>query len=408
MMRRWLTFIAVAVASAALAIPAYATESRIVDGDGCMTDDTELVQSIWRLGLCDILPGDEYGFEIAQMAVETLPPSFAASQRFRTIRIEDVDPSTLTASDIIAIGREYSVDALVSGNIIQSKSRGSAWSLLVGGDMYEVRVSIAFDLYDCTNGELVWERTLKKDRTVGAGQVAEIMRRFSVNIANDMVPVLIEDGFTGRDVSLNEPPEIACPRRSLIFSTSAMRLTGTVTDDFGIDEVHLSCVGGEIIAREERDERAGMAVDVATGETYPIGLFTWAVHDTREYELDTVIKRCEVAGDELVIVATDCQGREAHYTIVVQDALQPITGQIANISGDTIFLNIGTNSGVEEGMIFTVQSDVSITDPTTGAILGSSTLEVGMLEVTSVEPDFATCQVIEGKLEDMHPGDTVY
>jgi hypothetical protein len=314
----------------------------------------------------------------------------------------------LTSSDIIAIGREYGVDALLSGNIVQSKSRGSAWSLLVGGDMYEVRVSIAFDLYECTNGELVWERTLKKDRTVGAGQVAEIMRRFSVNLANDMVPVLIEDGFTGRDVSRNEPPEISCPSRSLIFSTSAMRLRGTVTDDFGIDEVHLSCVGGEVIGSRTPAQSSGMAVDVATGEAYPIALFTWAVHDTREYELDAVIKRSEVTGDGLVIVATDCQGCQALHTLVVQDALQPITGQIANISGDTIFLNIGTNSGIEEGMIFTVQSDVSITDPTTGAILGSSTLEVGMLEVTSAEPEFAVCQVIEGKLEDMHPGDTVY
>jgi hypothetical protein len=116
----------------------------------------------------------------------------------------------------------------------------------------------------------------------------------------------------------------------------------------------------------------------------------------------------DVAGNSLVIVAEDSQGRETHFDVPVYIDSSAIEGAISNITADSIFINIGSDAGVETGMIFTVETSVEITDPATGTVLGSSQLETGKVEVTSVEPLFATCKVIEGNIGDLKSGDRVY
>ena len=77
-------------------------------------------------------------------------------------------------------------------------------------------------------------------------------------------------------------------------------------------------------------------------------------------------------------------------------------------AADTVFINIGSDSEVDTGMLFTVETAVEIIDPSTGAVLGSSRLETGKIEVVTVEPLFATCLIVEGNIGDMKIGDRVF
>lgn len=361
---------------------AIARESRIIAGDGVLTEDTELVESIWRLGLCEIIPNDEYGFEVANMAYSVWPSAFADSGVFSTIRLDSINPATLTPDDIIQLGQEYELDALVCGVIGQAKVRYSAWSLF-GSDQHAVRIEIAFQMYETTTGTLVWERTLKKNRTVVESEVTEIVRRFAGNMATDMVPVLIADGVTGRDISANEPPGIHCSRDSLNFVTSAIRLFGTVTDDFGIANFVVLCGNNEE------------------------PLLSVALESQSLIDFDIILTWADLEEDEIIITATDSQGQHSELIIPIEDGEPFITGQIANISADRVFINLGTIKGIEEGMVFIVVSDEDIIDPATGRVLGQSTLNVGIIQVETVEGEFSTCIVLDGEIDNFSVGDVV-
>jgi len=51
---------------------------------------------------------------------------------------------------------------------------------------------------------------------------------------------------------------------------------------------------------------------------------------------------------------------------------------------------------------------VDIIDPSTGEKLGSTILEVGVIQVDAADAEFSTCTVIEGEIENMSVGDAVY
>jgi hypothetical protein len=356
---------------------AKARESRVIAGDGVLTEDTELVESIWRLGLCEIIPNDEYGFEVANMAYSVWPSAFADSGVFSTIRLDSINPATLTPDDIIQLGQEYELDALVCGVIGQAKVRDS----LLGS---AVRIEIAFQMYETTTGTLIWERTLKKNRTVNESEVVEIIRRFAGNVSTDMVPVLIADGVTGRDISANEPPGIHCSHDSLNFVTSAIRLCGTVTDDFGIADFVVLCGNNEE------------------------PLLSVALESQSLIDFDIILTWADLEEDEIIITASDSQGQHSELIIPIEDDEPFITGQIANISSDRIFVNLGTINGIEEGMVFIVVSDEDIIDPTTDRVLGQSTLNVGIIQVEAVEDEFSTCIVLDGEIDNFSVGDKVY
>jgi len=361
--------------------PAIARESRIVGGDG-LVGDAAIASSIWKIGLCPITAGQDFGFHVAEAANSSWSAAFAQSAAFKIVSVPNTNPSTLTPDDIMRLGRELGVDALLWGSVDQAKNRRSVWGN-AQNPMHDVAVMISFKLYETQTGKLLWERVLKKDRTVPASEAEGIVERFAGNIVTDMVENLVADGITGRDLSLNSPPVVSCSVPMLVFRTSAIRLHGTVTDDFGIRDVSISCVGGEAIEQ-------------------------WTVDSAPEFGINAVLNQKDVAGNSLVIVAEDSQGRETHFDVPVYIDSSAIEGAISNITADSIFINIGSDAGVETGMIFTVETSVEITDPATGTVLGSSQLETGKVEVTSVEPLFATCKVIEGNIGDLKSGDRVY
>jgi hypothetical protein len=290
-----------------------------------------------------------------------------------------MNPSTMTAADIIRVGQDYNVDALICGVINQAKFRQVLW-----GDNYEVRVEIAFQMYETTTGTLLWERTLKKDRTVNLTEAGELIRRFAGNVGIDSVLTIIADGITGRDITNNEPPQIHCSLSNIEFATASIMLTGSVTDDFGLTTLTVQC--GE--------------------ETEP--LLVQSCESEPSVDFTLLLKWDSLEDTQLIIEATDSQGLNSELTLPIDDDEPFITGTIANISSDMVFINIGSDDGVEEGMTFIVQSEVDIIDPSTGEKLGTTVLEVGVIQVETADAGFSTCFVIEGEVENISVGDSVY
>ena len=357
-----------------------ARESRIVGGEG-VVGDPEVASAVWRIGLCPITGGQDYGFHVSETANSAWPGAFAQYGNFRIVQVPDTNPSTLTPADIIRLGEEYGVDALVWGSVDQAKNTRTWGS--ASNPQNQVAVMISFKLYETTSGTLLWERILKKDRSVSANEAEGILERFAGNIVTDMIGWLIDDGIQGRDLSLNSAPFIDLPFQTIQIKTSAFRLEGLVTDDFGVNEVAISCGSDEAIR-------------------------FWSVNQASEYAIDTILCCDELTGDSLTILARDSQSVQTQIILSLDFDEEQIEGIIANISADSVFINIGSNDGVEAGMIFTVETAVEITDPESGALLGSTNIKTGMLEVASVESEFSTCNVIEGSIEDMKSGDRVY
>jgi len=364
-----------------ISTPLIATESRIIAGDG-LVGDGSIVMSIWKLGLCPITAGQDFGFHVAETANSTWPGAFSQCGAFRIVSVPDANPSTLTPDDIIRLGEDYDVHALVWGIVDQAKNR-RGWYSSGSNPSHEVAVTISFRLYETQTGSLLWERTLKKDRTVTESESEGILERFASNIVTDMVDQLITDGIQGRDLSLNSPPIITCANPMILFRTSASRIRGTVTDDFGINEVALSCGESE-------------------------ALLNWAVDSTPEFEINEVLTIENISGDSITITARDSQGLLSTLVVPAYTDSVSIEGLISNITADSVFINVGSEAGVEQGMIFTVETSVDIMDPETGAVLGSSQLETGKIEVETADAQFAICRVIEGDVTVMGVSDRVY
>lgn len=76
----------------------------------------------------------------------------------------------------------------------------------------------------------------------------------------------------------------------------------------------------------------------------------------------------------------------------------PWWGRIAEVRGDRIYINAGSNLGIRPGMQFEVfaQSE-AITDPETGAALGTPDERTGQLVITQVTEKYAVGRLTDGK-----------
>lgn len=357
--------------------PVYAERSRVIDGEGVLSEDRELINSIWRLGLCEIIPDDEYGYEVAEWAYGVWPGYFSDTGRFTTTEIGNVNPALISASEIIEIGTEYNVDALISGRINQAKVRRSGSSRMV-------RIEIAFQVYETSSGTLIWERTIKKDRSVNEDEEQMILRRFAGNIAYDMINVMINDGLLGQDIGNNSPPEISFSQGVIEIKTSLIRIRGSVTDDFSL-----------------------VSVRIFSGNA-DSPLFDWTGEDESVLDFDLIVNWDELQDEELVIRTVDSLGIETDRIIPVIGNKPNLEGLIANVTGESVFINVGYFDGVDEGLLFNVVSEVEIIDPESGDVLGKTTVNTGIIEVESVEDDFAICIVVEGNIDDFNTGDRVW
>ena len=84
----------------------------------------------------------------------------------------------------------------------------------------------------------------------------------------------------------------------------------------------------------------------------------------------------------------------------------PWQGKIIKATPSKVYINAGSEAGVETGQEFTVLSKgEALIDPDTGMNLGSETTEIGTIEVTAVKEKFSIAKVLEGS--DFKRGDMI-
>lgn len=78
---------------------------------------------------------------------------------------------------------------------------------------------------------------------------------------------------------------------------------------------------------------------------------------------------------------------------------QAVQGKVAQVSGGTVFVNIGTAHGVKEGDTFAVfRVGNVIKDPDTGEVLGSEETRIGQVKITTVKGEkLSEAAVVSGE-----------
>jgi hypothetical protein len=75
-----------------------------------------------------------------------------------------------------------------------------------------------------------------------------------------------------------------------------------------------------------------------------------------------------------------------------------VSGKIAKIDGGTVYINLGSEQGVQAGDTFGVYAmGEAIKDPDTGEVLGADETKLGAVKVTAVKgAKYSECTVVEG------------
>ncbi|MCD6450888.1 MAG: hypothetical protein J7L64_00775 [Acidobacteria bacterium] len=74
-----------------------------------------------------------------------------------------------------------------------------------------------------------------------------------------------------------------------------------------------------------------------------------------------------------------------------------VKGKVIKVSGANLYINIGSNWGVEVGDVFEVfRKGEELIDPDTGLPLGAEEEKVGEIEVVKVKEKYAVCRVLSG------------
>jgi curli biogenesis system outer membrane secretion channel CsgG len=83
--------------------------------------------------------------------------------------------------------------------------------------------------------------------------------------------------------------------------------------------------------------------------------------------------------------------------VFVIDGLRPLawTGRIVDVSGDQVFVNAGTNSGIQPGNRFVVSTVIKqLTDPASGALLGVIEDKLGEIEIVGVQEQYSVARMV--------------
>ena len=88
---------------------------------------------------------------------------------------------------------------------------------------------------------------------------------------------------------------------------------------------------------------------------------------------------------------------KAVYFIICKMKNVPWQGRVVTVKDSTIYLNCGTNSGVQTGDSFNVyRPGEELIDPQTGISLGSETTMLGRVQIVEIEDKFSKAAVISG------------
>ena len=148
---------------------------------------------------------------------------------------------------------------------------------------------------------------------------------------------------------------------------------------------------GEVIARTDSQYRMKRLQELrdAYDEAPPPGSLY-----LRLYEVGTsrIVDSVQVEGE----TETELLKRAVRKLARGLDKI-PWTGKIADVEGDTVYINAGKNVGIQKGDEFTVFSlGREITDPESGNIIGYKEQEVGLVVVDTVQNKISRAKVARG------------
>jgi curli biogenesis system outer membrane secretion channel CsgG len=91
-----------------------------------------------------------------------------------------------------------------------------------------------------------------------------------------------------------------------------------------------------------------------------------------------------------------CANKAAYYVAM---SLQETAwqGTVAGVAEHQLTINGGANVGLREGMTLTLLArGEDVVDPETHEVIGAETSEIGQVRVVSVQPQLATCEILQG------------
>ena len=108
----------------------------------------------------------------------------------------------------------------------------------------------------------------------------------------------------------------------------------------------------------------------------------------------TALEKNAELTDELLLTAV----REASQQVVDRVANAAFPAKVLAKTDKQITINRGDGTGIEVGQVWTVMSGgKALTDPDTGEVLGREEIVAGKARIVSVQPKFATAEIIEGQ-----------
>lgn len=83
-------------------------------------------------------------------------------------------------------------------------------------------------------------------------------------------------------------------------------------------------------------------------------------------------------------------GEVSHKIIDCIEKINPVIGTVVEISGDTVYIDMGTEKGVREGAKYVIYREGKIIKhPVTGEILGATEESIGEMEITDAKPNYS-------------------
>jgi len=141
-------------------------------------------------------------------------------------------------------------------------------------------------------------------------------------------------------------------------------------------------------------------VDASTGQVTAAHRVT-ADSKSGGWTLGLDHERASIGGDRfskspLGIAARNALGK-AVLTLADELGNVPWRSQVVDASDDTVFLNAGEATGIQEGDVFRVSTVVrTLVDPATGLLLDTVEREVGQVRILTVKDKYAMAEPLDG------------
>lgn len=140
-----------------------------------------------------------------------------------------------------------------------------------------------------------------------------------------------------------------------------------------------------------------LATASGTGEAKTKGNFTL----DSSWDWDTSNFTTSVAGEATVAAVNDLAGQLEADAAKIPDnqslALQNVQGQIADVTGNTVIVNVGKKNGIKVGDNLSVERVVKqVKDPASGKVIKELTNTLAIVNITDCDPESATGNLTKG------------